>query len=70
MTVGSHSFWRLVKAARASDIGLIYREHAARRNREAARRYVQFLEEYPEERAVMETWDKAPPVDDVEAGPS
>lgn len=47
--------------------GLIHKEHAARRNREAAARYQQFLDKNPEEQAAMEEWEGAPLVKDVEA---
>jgi len=46
--------------------GLIEKEHLARKNREAAVVYQQFLEENPEERAAMEGWGTAPLVDDME----
>jgi hypothetical protein len=46
--------------------GLIEREHLARKNKEAAVVYQQFLEDNPEERAAMEGWETAPMVDEIE----
>lgn len=46
--------------------GLIEKEYLARKNKEAAVVYQQFLEDNPEERAAMEGWETAPLVDDIE----
>jgi hypothetical protein len=46
--------------------GLIEKEHLARKNKEAAVVYRQFLEDNPEERAAMEGWETAPLIDDIE----
>ena len=45
---------------------LIEKEHRARKHHEAANSYQQFLRENPAERAVMEVWESAPLVDNVE----
>ena len=47
---------------------LIEKEHRARTNRAASIAYRQFLTENPEERAVMEVWESAPLVEDIEPG--
>jgi hypothetical protein len=46
--------------------GLIEKEHLARKNKEAAVVYQQFLDDNPEERAAMEGWETAPLVEDIE----
>lgn len=50
--------------------GLIEKEYRARRHREAATVYQQFLQENPEERAAMEVWESAPLSDGVEPSQS
>jgi hypothetical protein len=45
---------------------LIEKEHLAQSNRTAARLYQQFLNENPDERIAMETWESAPLVGEVE----
>jgi len=47
--------------------GRIVREHRARELRAAATAYQRFLDDNPEERAAMETWESAPLVYDVES---
>lgn len=50
--------------------GLIEAEHQARRHREAALAYRQFLQENAEERQAMEVWERAPLGDDIDTPPS
>jgi hypothetical protein len=45
---------------------LIEREHRALQHQAAARSYQQFLDEHPEERAALESWESAPLIDEVE----
>ena len=45
---------------------LIEREHRARANAGAAARYREFLQDNPRERAVMEAWEAAPLVNEIE----
>ncbi len=40
--------------------GLIERGHQAREDRAAATAYQRFLDENPDERSAMETWESAP----------
>jgi len=46
---------------------LIEREYSARKNREAAVAYQQFLRENPEERAALEVWESAPLAGELES---